>query len=861
MTKGSKERTVPSKPGQGRDEQSFIPPRHQHLAAVGILFLGLVIYFREPIFGGKVFLAADTIASHSFDTFLSDAKNQNIFPLWNPYIFCGMPGYGSLTLGGDRSFDLSGVVLGFVTRIAGYLLHPQFGWVIVFYIVFAIGMYLLAWSKLESKVAAFITAFAATFSTYIIIWIFFSHNTKIAAIAMFPFIFYVLEQLLARFRWSLALLLVLLMHFLYLPSHVQMIFYTFLAVGGLLLYYLIRRFVKKEDWKSVVRVGAVFALASILAFAMDADKYLSVLEYNPHSIRGSNPIVQSSSDAASKTVEGGLDYEYATSWSLGVGEVMTFVVPSLYGFGNHTYRGPLTNNQPMRISTYFGPQPWTDAPQYMGIVVLALAVIGFWQNRKDPFVQYLAIMIVFSLLVAFGKEFPLVYDLMYNYFPMFNKFRVPSMILVLVQIMVPILAGYGVAFLLKKRAQPLAPAEEKRWKYVLGAIGGFFAIALVWRGFFVGVYEVLFPPQETTRRIAQVLPSHGVNPQFAGEFYKIVADLVATDFAAAFGVLTLAFVALYLYLRRSMKISTLAVLLTLAILIDLWRVNTKPMETHEKGTQEKAFTAPEYVKSIQQDSTLFRVLEFENGQPPFNNKLAYWRIQSAYGYQGAKMRRYQDLVDVVGLKNPFLWQIMNVKYVITDRPDSSRWMGLIYDNQTTKVYVNRLVLPRAFFVNRYEVADGLPLLQKMANLSFDARDVTYLAEDPKVKIDPPLPGMSATFTHYGIQDFSIDVTAAGTNLLFISEAYYPEGWKAFLGDSLSNGILVNGKEVPIYRANYHFRAAVIPPGNHTLRMTFEPRGFSLGKNLSLAINVLLLGGLIVMGVQYYRGRNRTQDTL
>lgn len=421
------------------------------------------------------------------------------------------------------------------------------------------------------------------------------------------------------------------------------------------------------------------------------------------------------------------------------------------------------------------------------------------------------------------------------------------MILVLVQIMVPILAGYGVAFLLKKGAQPLAPMEEKRWKYVLGTIGGLFVVSLVARGFFVGVYEILFPPQETIRRLAQVLPGHGINPQFAGEFYKIVAGLVATDFAVAFAVLTLAFGAFYLYLRRSMKISTLAVLLTVAILIDLWRVNTKPTETHEKGAQEAAFTAPEYIKTLQQDSTLFRVLEFENGQPPFNNKLAYWRIQSAFGYQGAKIRRYQDLVDVVGLRNPLLWQIMNVKYIITDRPDSSRWMGLVYDNAGTKVYVNRLVLPRAFFVNRYEVADGLPLLQKMANLSFDARDIAYLAEDPKVKIDPPLPGTSATFTHYGIQDFLIDVTAAGTNLLFISEAYYPEGWKAFL----------NGNEIPIYRANYHFRAVIIPPGKHALEMKFEPRGFSLGKTLSLGVNVLVLGGLVVLGAGYYRKKSRS----
>ncbi|MBI2619365.1 MAG: YfhO family protein [Ignavibacteriales bacterium] len=836
-------------------EQHLIPPRYQHLAAVGLVILSLIVFFREPIFGGKVFLASDNIASHSFDTLLADARSEGVFPLWNPYIFCGMPAYGSLTLGGDRPFDLSSSLFGLATRAAGtLLLNPAVGWVIFYYIIFATGMYLLAWQKTDSKIASAAVSLAATYSVFIIIWIMVGHNTKIAVMAMFPYIVLVVEQLRREFQWLLFLILTLLLHFSFVPGHVQMIFYVYLAIGGYLLFFFLRGLLKKEDWKGPLRTAAVLLVASGIAFAMDADKYLSVLEYNPHSIRGSNPITASLQRGADKTAEGGLDYEYATNWSLGVGETFTAFVPSLYGFGNVEYRGPLTNNQPTRLPLYFGPQPFTDAPQYMGIVVLILAFVGFWRFRNDPFVQYLALMIGFSFLVAYGKEFPPVYDLMYNYFPTFNKFRVPSMILVLVQIMVPILAGYGLLSFFRQRDHYLTADQDKRWKYLVGALAALFVLSFIGKDLFRSIYESLFPFQTFAQHLGQRL---GVrNVQVAQELYDVVVNMVLTDLRVAFGLLLVVFGSLFLFLRRSMKLSTLSAVILLAIVIDLWRVNTKPMETHEKRAQENMFTASPAIQAIlaqeggnrNQTSFLppFRVLEFENGVPPFNNTLAYWRLQSAYGYQGAKMRRYQDLADVVGLGNPLLWQLMNVKYIVTNQADSSRFLGLLYDSPNQKVYVNRIVLPRAFFVNRYEVADGLDVLKKMNELSFDPRDVAYLAEDPDVKIGPLLPGMEATFVRYGIQDFTIKTKTQSTSLLFLSESYYPEGWKAF----------IDGEEIRVYRANYHFRAVIVPEGEHTLEMKFEPRGFNVGKTLSLAANILVLGGFGVVGWNYWRRRTK-----
>jgi uncharacterized membrane protein YfhO len=190
--------------------------------------------------------------------------------------------------------------------------------------------------------------------------------------------------------------------------------------------------------------------------------------------------------------------------------------------------------------------------------------------------------------------------------------------------------------------------------------------------------------------------------------------------------------------------------------------------------------------------------------------------------------------------------LMNIKYIIPDKPDSSAGLGLVYNSAQKKVYANLSVLPRAFFVSRYEVSDALGILSKIRDKAFNPKDVVFFQEDPKLQVDPPHPAATAEFLSYGIQDMELKVTTGGNNLLFFSETYYPEGWKAF----------IDGKETPIYRADYLFRAVLVPPGMHKLEMKFEPTGFYLGKNLSLFANLLVIGALAFFGFDRWMKRKR-----
>ncbi|RPI01626.1 MAG: hypothetical protein EHM64_15430, partial [Ignavibacteriae bacterium] len=722
-----------------RTDQPFIPQKYQHLASFALIYISLLVFFHAIIFDGKTYQSADSIASHSWETLYKDARAEGIFPLWNPYIFCGMPGYASVTFAVERTYDISTFFWEQgVRRILTYCFiddGSKSGTWILYYLVYGIGIYLFAYQKLKNKPIAVIVSMMAMYATYIALLIMMGHMTKLAVLAWFPYVFLIVDKLREKFNLFLALLLILVVRLLFEPLHIQFIFYIYLSLGLYLLFFFVRALMKKENWRSVLASGAVLVMASAFAFLMGADQYLSTLEYNPYSMRGANPIVHASPGQQSKTIEGGLDYDYATSWSFSPGELMTFFIPSWYGFGPQPYQGPLTQNQEVKLNTYVGPQPFVDGPQYMGVVVIVLALVGFVKKRKDPFVQYMGITIALSLLIAFGKEFSLFYDLMYRFFPLFNKFRIPLMILILVQFFTPILAGYGIASFLPERNKKLEPRQLKRWHYILGGLGLGVVLAVIGGSFIKELYSSFMPLQEVGKALSR---SYGkLNPTVLGMFYDFIESSVLSDILVGFILLLVVFGAFFYHQQGKLKSASLYGLILIAVLFDLWRVAWKPSDPRNRQETFQSMAAPEYVKILEQDTSQFRVLKMTDGQPVYDNSLAYWRIQNAYGYQGAKMRAYQDMADVAGLGNPLVWQIMNIKYLITNREESSPALLPVYDSPGTKVYAFRSWLPRAFFVNRVEVSDSVNILNKMANMSFDPRDIAYASNPIATPIDPP----------------------------------------------------------------------------------------------------------------------------
>ena len=816
----SRKRTAPAKGAAAGRE--IVPPKYHTPLLILLILAALLVFFAGPIFQDKTFQTPDNIASLSMKTYNEQADKEGAFPLWIPYVFSGMPVYASLMGGGERWWDFTNEVWWKAQRFIEFFFpNRDVFWVVLNYFIFGAGLYLLVLKKTGNKFGSFFASLAGVFSTFIIIWIMVGHNTKVASVAIWPLLFLLVDELTERMRWLYAVLLILAVHIEIESTHLQMNFYIFFALGLYLLYSLIAKAVTKENVLGVIRSGVLLAAAGAIAFGMSADRYLSTFEYSKYSIRGSAPITTDVSSPQSKTQAGGLDYDYATSWSFSPGEVLTFFIPSYYGFGRQEYQGPLTNNESVPVETYFGQMPFTDAPEYMGVIVLLLALVGAGAYRRDRFVQFLIILGVVALFISFGKNLPLLFDLMFKYFPYFNKFRVPTLILSLLQFSVAILAGYGIAAVTRWHKEGLAPLGKKRLTYALAGFGGALVLSFLIKGAFESSYNAM-------------IASSG--KQISSQLYGWMFDTMWSDLQISLGICAAALGLLTLFVNQKASATIVMAGLAGILLFDLWRIDYKPMEARPKSEESQRFATPEYVNYLKSDTTQYRILQLQNGMPLTDNSPAYYLLQNVYGYSAAKLRVYQDMVDVAGIDNPFVWNILNMKYLISDQAYGDSTLRLVYgtpQEKGPKVMINTGVLPRAFFVKRYEIAKPLDILEKMKRGSFDPKEVAFLESDPGAGVDPPDSSAAASVVSYGIQDMTLHVRASGRNFLFLSEVYYPAGWKA----------AIDGNDVPILKTNYLFRGIIVPPGDHTIRLEFTPHEFALGKTLSLWFNVLVLGVL------------------
>jgi hypothetical protein len=832
------------KTGKQKDKiansNELIPERYHSVVYILLIVFAFLLFFNEALLKGKVFVSGDVIAYKSWTALIEDAKVQGVPLLWNPYIFCGMPAYASLTVGPERPFDLLGVTRDFILNLIFKIIPNRdvFEYV-VYLILMSIGAYILSRRKGMEKFISFVVAFSMSFSTFFIVWVTVGHFTKIVTMSILPYVLLLIDELMQRFKLIYFVLLIIALWFISAASHIQMMFYVYLAVALYYLVYFIHKIYHKENLIGLIRSGLLFSLATLLVFGIFLDKYLPVWEYSHYSIRGQPPLIEkvtAQSNENQKQKTSGLDYDYATQWSFSPGEILTFFVPSIYGFGWRNYNGVLTGGETVRINTYFGPMPFTDAPNYLGAVILLLAIIGIFLNFKENvFVKFLTLLIILSLFISFGKEFPLVYDIFFNYVPYFNRFRVPSMILSLVMFAVPLLAGFGLSSIVKFYRTGASEKIKNTFRNLAIASGLLFVITIIFPGIVSEIYRSIFADNQA---IALVVRNNFgfVNQEIFNRVYPHIYQFIFDNFLKDLRIFLLLalvlFGAVYLYHSKILKQNIFNLAIALLVIFDLWRVDSLTLHYSDKEEIQSILNPPDYVQYIKQDTTLYRVLEISSGQPVMSNHLAIYRLQNVYGYQGAKMRAYQDLIEIAGITNPFVLNILNAKYVITDNVDST--FGNLVFNGTKKVLFNKSYLPRAFFVNRYEVAQPIQILNKMKNADFNPIDVLFLEDTLKVKIDPPTQDAFVKILEYQIQKVKLKAKATGNNLLFMSDTWYPK-WKCF----------IDGKEVPILKANYVFRAVVVPEGEHEILFVYKDDKFELGSRVSLGINILVLILLIV----------------
>ncbi len=808
----------------------LIPEKYHDYIYVALLVISLFIFFAGAISGGG-FVVSDNIASLSFKPYLNGAADEGHFPLWLPYIFSGMPSYASLLVTGERVWDLVVTIQLSTAEFIGSIIGSDVARVLFYYILYSIGIYYLLRMKKQNRFVSFFAAFAATFSTGIIVWVMIGHNTKPVVMSMLPWVFMFMERLREKFTILFAALLVVAMHIMFEASHVQMIFYAACAIGLYLLFEFISRLISKQQPMSVLRVGAIILVAGGLSYLMSADRYMSVQEYTPHSTRGSAPLLKTDKDNQQNQT-GGNDYDYATMWSFSPQEIVTFIIPNYFGFGKLDYEGQLTGGRQTKLMTYWGQKPFEDVAPYMGIIIFGLAVIGIILYRKIVFVQFLAMLSLFALLLSFGYTFPILYDFFFYNIPNFDKFRAPSMVLVLIQFAFPILAAYGLTGIVKAYKDNREQGK-KIMKIAFIASGAFLVIGFLFSAAFKETYYSAIESSGFLQNYSQI-GEGGMNVLKDFIWESMISDWYVTAFiavvAAGLG---------FIYMRGSLSKPLFFTLLAVMLVFDLWRVGYRPMEVSEEGMADKVFANYDYIDFIKQEKALFRVADFVAQSP---NIPAYYFLENINGYHAAKLRVYQDMLDATSggstsmVQSPFMWNLLNAVFIIYPQELDVPWLEEVFRSRQTRgiVYLNRGVMERARFVNRYEVADEREILDHLKKGDFDPRDLAYLEEDPGVKIDTINGTEKAIITKYANETIEIDVVASGTNLLHLSEVYYPEGWKAY----------IDGIETKIYKTNFLLRSIIVPEGPHKVSLKFESPAFEQGRTYSTISNWFVVLALV-----------------
>jgi hypothetical protein len=748
--------------------------------------------------------------------------------LWSSRMFSGMPTYQI-----SPSYKTSPVFAQLRHAFEGWLPSPAnhlFGYMLGFFIL------LLAFRV--NPWLAIVGAVAYGFSSYFLIIIEAGHIWKVNVLELIP-------PTLAgiiwayRGRWLLGGALTALFFALQLYSnHVQMTYYFLLFVLVLVACRLVYD-LKRKQWLKFIKASAVLLVAGGIGFGANATSLLMSAKYAEQTIRGKSEL---SHDADNKTE--GLDRDYVTQWSYGIGETFTLLVPNAKGGAtgymaqNHpsAVRKAATGNDARQFvsqqNSYWGDQPFTSGPVYAGAFILFLFVFGLFVIKGYLKWALLAGTIL-SVLLSWGHNFMGLTNLFLDYFPMYNKFRAVSSILVIAELTIPVLALLALAEILK--SPKLLTEKRKAFYLSLGLTAGVALIFIILPRTFFHFFS-----EEETLAYAKYIR----NPAYAAVFDALETARVSAFRADAWRSIVIILIgagALWLYGAKKLKQPALTGALAVLVLFDLANVDKRYLSNDDfvpKAAAQVAWPMTGSDKIILEDTDPnYRVLNLTTS--PFQDAGTSYYHKSIGGYHAAKLRRYQELIDAyISKMNTGVLSMLNTRYLIMPGEDGQ-----------PRVETNPDAFGNAWFVDSLRIVENAD--EEMAALGEVDLKTTAVVD---VRFDDQLKGFvaqhdetaSAVLADYKINDITYHVNAHSEQVVVFSEIYYNDGltaWEAF----------IDGQPVPHFRANYVLRALRVPEGVHTVEFVFKPKAYARLEMASIAsLAVLLLAMAAVAGWEVRR---------
>lgn len=831
-----------------------------YIAVSLVVFIVLAFLYSTPVFSGKQLFQHDIVQYRGGAKELLDYRaNTGNETYWSDSMFGGMPTY---QMGSQFKGDIIKKIdsnLNFMPRPVNYL-----------FLLFA-GFFLLGMVVVRNWKYALLGATFFGLSTYFYIIIAAGHNGKVNTIEYFAPLLagILLVYIRKQYIWGF-IVTTLFMGLQIAANHPQMTYYLFLALGFLFLSELIRAIQKKTPMKHFLISSGIIAAACVIGVGMNSQRIMANSEYVKETVRGKQ-ILDNDSHTSGKS---GMDKESMLMWSYGRLETLNLFIPRLMGGGSQEPEGKEIMNRVQelvqenvgsqaemdRISkgfsgvTYWGDQPGTSGPAYQGAIVCFLALLGFFFAWKKYRYWILGASIL-TILLAWGSNFMPLSDFFIDYVPFYNKFRAPSSILVVVELLFPLIAILGLYrfFTDEKLTEEY---KQKILLYVGGGTLGFLLILLIFGksllGFATENEKTYFPP---------FLLDYLVD-----ERYK----LFRIDAIKAFIYVAIAAAALFLTLKKKLNQNIALVVIGVVSLFDLWSVNKRylndenyvdkifaenPFQTESSDLLAEKVQGNPNLESIlsnvninktletiaEKDKTHYRIYNQTLGVTSETNT-SYFKA-SIGGYHAVKLRRYDDVLNeyinsIDSVKTPNVLNLLNAKYMVFGGPDQPQ------------VVPNPKANGNAWFVSDLKFVDS-PNQEIKSIGTIDNKKTAVIASSDKSYFDnKPVQADSTAFinlTKYQPNELEFKSQSKTPQLAVFSEVYYPHGWKMF----------VDEKEVPYIKADYLLRAVHVPAGNHHIRMVFEPEVIEKGKWLSLlSFGLFIL--LAAFGI-FWMNKNRKKE--
>lgn len=801
------------------------------LVALAVFAIIACVYC-APVFQGKELYAGDNLRfKEAVNESVQFHKDTGEYTWWTGSMFAGMPNY---QVGGGhyKSLDLM--------KPLTKLLHPSHNTRLPLVIMlYFCCFYILFRSVKVDPWLSIVAALAAGLSSYYFIIEPAGHHTKAWSIALMSAViggFF----LIFRKKYGLGVVITMIFTAMGFSPHPQMAYYVYMLIGVLFLAQLYVH-VKEKKFKELIIATSLFAVSTIVGVGTGCNNILANSEYVKETQRGGHSDIEAS-DSPQKTK--GLSIEYATQWSYGIDESLTFLIPGFkgnasgynVGTDSQLYR-ELTSKGVSRsdaaqfcssVPTYWGEQPFTAGGVYAGAAVCFLFVLGLILV-KGPTKWALLVATFFSFALAWGKNWLGMTELFFNWFPLYSKFRSVSSILIVAEITVPLLGFLAVRELMDRET-------EKKIKLRALYISAGVTAGLCLLFALLGGSLFSFTSSNDASIQAQV-------PDWL--FSAIVAERAAilrNDSFRSFAIIMLAAVVLWLCVNEKLKKYYAVAALGIIIVADMWQVDKRFFNDSNFVTSKQfqsGFTMEPYEKAILQDTDPhYRVLNLTVST--FNDSRTSMYLKSLGGYSAAKLRRYQDIIDqyLVNVDLDVV-SMLNGKYVITKTQD-----GRIVPQR------NPGALGNAWYVQSIErvqtptqecSALGQVDLSKTAVIGSDYSD--YVKD-----FRPAADSSTIRLTSYAPNALTYVSSSAANGTVVFSEIFYPYGWKAY----------IDGKPAQIFRANYLLRAMNIPAGQHEIRMEFDPDSVRNGNTIAtifIVIMYVVIVGLIA-GTLIMAGRRR-----